>query len=66
MTRRLAVLLLSVILAAGLYATVPVDSATPAPGIPPGAVLVQAVMWDGMSWLPVQGGIAIPPLACAP
>jgi hypothetical protein len=33
---------------------------------PAGAALVVAYMYDGMTWVQVPGGIAIPPLACDP
>ena len=33
---------------------------------PAGTVLVVAGVYDGLTWVPVEGSILIPPLACDP
>lgn len=63
MTRRIATLLLALACSAGLYATAGAESATPVVQMPPsGSVIVVAAVSDGTSWVPLPGGIAIPPV----
>ena len=62
--RRLATLALALLLAVGLYATAGAQSG---PQVPPaGTIVVVAGISDGTSFSPLPGGIAIPPVGCAP
>ena len=56
------------ILAALLLAAVPAAAAAPSPAPvlpPPGTVLVQVWVWDGLAALP-GGQLLVAPVACAP
>ena len=60
--KRAVTLSMALLLSGALYLTVPAESATPAPMPPSGAILVVAAVSDGMTWQPIPGAIAIPPV----
>lgn len=61
MTRRILALAAALLLVA-----LPALAQGPQQQPPAGTVLVVAAMSDGLTWVPLPGGIVVPPVACDP
>ena len=57
---------ITAIAAALLLLAVPIAHAQSPEQPPSGTVLVVAAVSDGLTWVPLPGGIVVPPLACDP